>query len=219
MENLGIWVLAIASLPLTFLSCPSFSSVPSHNSMATAAGLRLNFGRADQPPESPLFERQMHTDTEFAEQQQLRHFIETLQARVVKLERINTDLENRLEDQAKQSMTVEAECISIDRKWKARCEALEQEIEKLKAEFVVEKQKGETLRGQLSRAERELYGILQRKYELMRGPMKPGTSIGKPQPFANEQLDMRRDSSWDGGAEDAASSKVSAPMACPAVLP
>jgi hypothetical protein len=39
-----------------------------------------------------------------------------------------------------------------------------------KNEYEILKSKGDRLRGHLSRTERELYGILQRKYELTRGP-------------------------------------------------
>jgi hypothetical protein len=86
------------------------------------------------------------------------------------LEKINVDLEYRLEDQAKQCMAVEKECLEIEREWKKRCECLENEISDWKNEYEILKSKGDRLRGHLSRTERELYGILQRKYELTRGP-------------------------------------------------
>ncbi|RYH20739.1 hypothetical protein EON65_22565 [archaeon] len=163
--------------------------------MANVAELRFNFDRADNASESPLFERQMSTGSEYGEYEQLRVLIESLQQRIVRLERINTDLEGRLEDQAKQSMAVEAECISIDRTWKEKCSTLEQEIIKWKADYQAEKAKGDRLRDQLSRTERELYGILQRKYELMRGPATMGGKGGKM--TAVEQLDIKRNISWD----------------------
>lgn len=118
---------------------------------------------------TPSSQQRLGTD-EFYELQQCRHIIENLQERVQDLERINLDLEYRLEDQAKQCMSVEKECIEIERTWKAKCESLETEICHWKDEYESQKLKGDRLREHLSRTERELYGILQRKYELIRGP-------------------------------------------------
>ena len=117
--------------------------------------------------DAPFFERIGAVE----EMQRYKRAVELLQARVGDLERINTDLEYRLEDQAKQCMTVEKECISLERKWRAKCELLEKDTETWKREYESEKQKSDKLREHLSRTERELYSILQRKYELMRtGP-------------------------------------------------
>ena len=44
------------------------------------------------------------------------------------------DLESRLEDQAKQCMAVEKECIAIDRSWREKAEGLENEIKDWKEE-------------------------------------------------------------------------------------
>jgi len=107
---------------------------------------------------------------EFIELQQYRLIIDNLQERIQNLERINVDLEYRLEDQAKQCMSVEKECIEIERTWKTKCEGLEAEISHWKNEYESQQLKGDRLREHLSRTERELYGILQRKYELIRGP-------------------------------------------------
>ena len=138
--------------------------------MSGATGLRFTFPRHDIIPQhdSPLFER-MGTD-EYAQLQDCRQIIDSLQQRVYDLERINLDLEYRLEDQAKQCMEVEKECVSIERSWKAKCEVLEKEITNWKQQYDAQKLKGDRVREHLSRTERELYGILQRKYELIRGP-------------------------------------------------
>ena len=137
--------------------------------MAGATGLRFTFPRHDVPShDSPLFER-MGTE-EYAQLQDCRQIIDSLQQRVHDLERINLDLEYRLEDQAKQCMEVEKECVSIERNWKAKGKVLEKEIGSWKQQFEAQKLKGDRVREHLSRTERELYGILQRKYELLRGP-------------------------------------------------
>ena len=130
--------------------------------MAGATGLRFNFNKGD----APLFERMTAAD----ELSKCRQIIDALQSRVQDLERINIDLEMRLEDQAKQCMTVERECIAVDRSWKEKNEVLVKEIEEWKKKNATQEMKTNKLREHLSRTEKELYGILQRKYELMRGP-------------------------------------------------
>jgi hypothetical protein len=140
-------------------------------------GMRYNFGRPDAQ-ETPLFERQMASE-ELIELQQMRVMTENLHQRIMNLEKINMDLEARLEEQARQSMAVERECMLIEQRWKAKNEELLVEIEKWKTSFRQEKLKGDRLREQVHRSERELYGILQRKYELMRGP---GTNRSNPAP-------------------------------------
>lgn len=144
------------------------------------AGFRYNNFPRPEYADSPLFERQIGDD--FAELQQCRALLEQQHQRILKLEKINMDLEGRLEEQAKISNAVEAECIAIERKWSTKCEALEEEIVQWKRECEKEKQRGGQLREQLSRTERELYVILQRSYELRRGgpsgPMTVGAGAG-----------------------------------------
>ena len=43
---------------------------------------------------------------------------------------------------------------------------MEREIEEWKKKFLIEEKKGDRLREQISRTEKELYSILQKKYEL-----------------------------------------------------
>ena len=109
-----------------------------------------------------------------------RQVIEALQLRVANLERINVDLEYRLEDQAKQCMNAEKECIETERMWRIKCASLEEDVKSSRSECEVLKTKGDRLRDHLSRTEREMYSILQRKYEIMRGPAGPakGKSSG-----------------------------------------
>jgi predicted RNase H-like nuclease (RuvC/YqgF family) len=116
----------------------------------------------------PLFER-MESD-EYAEAQRNREIIENMQQRLEEMERINFDLEDRLEDQAKLCVDLEHECTEIERNWRDKCVYLEHEIDEWKKRSMVEEKKGDRLREQISRTEKELYSILQKKYELMRGP-------------------------------------------------
>ncbi|KAJ1420807.1 hypothetical protein B484DRAFT_127558 [Ochromonadaceae sp. CCMP2298] len=172
--------------------------------MAGATGLRYNFpgNNRHEVPESPLFERQMGNE-EFVELQQLKLVIDDLQQRIVKLEKINVDLEGRLEDQAKQSMAVEKECLLIEQKWRGSNDELLKEIENWKVAFQGEKLKGDRLREQVHRTERELYGILQRKYELMRGGPTGGNRTGLGNAKANsnpEPSSLRRGENSHSGS-------------------
>lgn len=106
---------------------------------------------------------------EYAELQNNHAIIDSLQMRVRNLEDINIKLEQMLENQAKQNVGLERDSDNMERLWKEKTEELQKNIEKLNTELQSEKLKNERLREHLSRTERELYGILQRKYELMRG--------------------------------------------------
>lgn len=100
-------------------------------------------------------------------------------------------------------MQSEKECMDIERSWKAKCSAMEkvcacveyfiiifhfhlnhslisfQEVEEWKKKCHQQELKADRLREHLSRTERELYGLLQRKYQIMRGPS--GTVPKMPQ--------------------------------------
>jgi len=141
--------------------------------MSGATGLRFTFSSHDNIIggngnvfDAPLFERIGNSE----ELTQCRLTISDLQHRVNDLERINLEIEHRLEEQAKQCMAVEKECTDLERKWKDNCAQLGNEIESWKAAYAAQKLKSDKLREHLSRTERELYSILQRKYELMRNP-------------------------------------------------
>ena len=156
--------------------------------MTGATGLRFAFPRHDIPRyDAPMFER--IGGDEYAQLQNCRQATDTLQQRVLDLERVNLDLEYRLEDQARQCMDIEKECVSIERTWETKCKGFENEIISCKLQFDAQKMKSDRVRDHLSRTERELYGILQRKYELIRGP---GGSGG----LSSSNMSLQR-ASWD----------------------
>lgn len=160
------------------------------------AGLRYKYSQREVP-DSPLFERQLDTN-EYEELQQQKQIIDNLQQRVTNLEKINVDLEYRLEDQAKQTMSVEKECLTLERRWNEHSEELEGEINKWKAAFEAEKVRGERLREHLSRTERELYGILQRKYEFIRGgPKSTGKVPSSSADFSGGSMRRQSSETWD----------------------
>ena len=141
------------------------SYAPPYASKGGGSGDRTN---------SPLFER-MGAEEELL---QCRQIIDALQNRVRDLERINLDLEYRLEDSAKQCMATEKECVAVEMKWKDKTKELEKDIVTWKRTCADQELKTSKLREHLSRTEKELYGILQRKYELMRGPGRGGPGHG-----------------------------------------
>jgi chromosome segregation ATPase len=104
------------------------------------------------------------------EMQQQKELLESMKARMKRLENMNMDLERRLQDQGRQCMAAERECLLIKKEWSQKCQQLEQEIEKWKNECDGQILKTEKMKEHLSRTERELYGILQKKYEFKRPP-------------------------------------------------
>ena len=151
--------------------------------------------------DAPLFER-MGTD-DYNQLQNSRHQTDALQQRIHDLERVNLDLEYRLEDQAKQCMEIEKECVSIERSWKVKCKTFEDEIAAGKKQFEAQKMKSDRVRDHLSRTEKELYGILQRKYELIRGPgVRPGGIEKRPSWDAGKLLMRQATSNGPYGSTD-----------------
>lgn len=122
--------------------------------------------------EVPYFERQESDD--FVALQDSRRIIDVLHHRVRSLENINIDLEYRLEQQAKQTMQAEHEYTEVDRAWQVKYAEMQKEANEWKKRHDELTQKKLKLHEQLYRTERELYGILQRKHELMRGGQPHG---------------------------------------------
>lgn len=119
---------------------------------------------------SPQYFERTNTD-DLAELNACRLMIDSLQQRVNVLEKINIDLEMRLEKQAIETMEIERQILEANKKLKIQEEKSSKERDEWTAKFLNQESKSERLRDHLSRTERELYGILQKKYELMRGPV------------------------------------------------
>lgn len=93
--------------------------------------------------EQPLFER---LDRDNATQlQSALATIEALQQQVATLERINVDLESRLERQARERIEVEHECAEIDRKWREKYNKLEKSMDQLRMQIHKQQQQNERL--------------------------------------------------------------------------
>jgi hypothetical protein len=70
--------------------------------------------------DSTLWQR-TDNDTDFNELHKNRQIIDALQSRLEHLERINMDLEYRLEDQAKQCIAAERECKTTEKLCNIKC--------------------------------------------------------------------------------------------------
>lgn len=125
----------------------------------------------------PLFDYFVNSE-DHVELLHSRQANQELQRRVQELERINDDLEQRLENEAKKNIDIEHECTEIERVWRLKCEVMENKVREWKTKYERQEMKAERLREQISRTERELYGILQRKYEWMRGGGNAGGGGG-----------------------------------------
>jgi hypothetical protein len=148
--------------------------------MAAMGDPRFNFSRTDAGGNNG---HQLHPPpSEKTKDEELLHMrrqMDQLQQRVHILEKMNLNSEARLEDQSKQCLAAEKRCDDIQAEADRREEQLHKEIEKITIKYEEEKQRGERFREQLSRTEREMYGILQRRYEGMRGPnMKKAPNAG-----------------------------------------
>jgi hypothetical protein len=131
----------------------------------------------------PYFSRLDHA--EYNELQQQKEALESMRARLKRMEEMNMDLEFRLQDQGRQCMAAEKECLAIKKEWSQKCQLLENEIKKWKNECDAQISKTEKMKEHLSRTERELYGILQKKYEYVKrggagGGPAPGGGAGGP---------------------------------------
>ncbi|GMI36426.1 hypothetical protein TrRE_jg11946 [Triparma retinervis] len=137
--------------------------------------------------------------------------IQSQNARLAELERVNDDLERRLEIQAKQKMTLESELTAMERQWSMRYSELETERDAWKGAVEAERRRSSGLRDQISRKDRELHRMLQRKYDggrdiragsqmgsnpppVLSGKISPDPKLYPRQPHSSHNSHKRRDS-------------------------
>jgi hypothetical protein len=126
----------------------------------------------------PLFERMVSDDV-----QELKQYAKIIQAqnlRLAELERVNEDLEKRLERQAKEKMSLEAEINATDRAWAERFAQLETERDAWRGTVQAEQRKNASLREQVYRKDKELHRMLQRKYDGAPGGGGGGPNTRQP---------------------------------------
>mmetsp|Transcript_541 Transcript_541/g.1846 ORF Transcript_541/g.1846 Transcript_541/m.1846 type:complete len:247 (-) Transcript_541:181-921(-) len=93
--------------------------------------------------------------------------LRTCMQRISDVEAINVDLEARLESQAREYIELESDAAESLACWKNQYEALVKEASSWKHMHAQQVLKNQKVREQLLRTERELHGILQKKYDIM----------------------------------------------------
>lgn len=102
-----------------------------------------------------------------AEAQDRQSKIRNCLRRIAEVEAINVDLESRLEAQAREYVELESDASESLLHWKAQYSTLVDEASYWKLLHAEQEQKTQKIREQLLRTERELHGILQKKYDIM----------------------------------------------------
>jgi len=102
-----------------------------------------------------------------AEMQECRAQLRITLQRIADVESINVDLESRLEAQAKEYIQLESDAAKSLAHWKMQYKALAEEAGSWKKLHAQQELKNQKIREQLLRTERELHGILQKKYDIM----------------------------------------------------
>lgn len=87
--------------------------------------------------------------------------------RITDVETINVDLEARLEAQAREYIELESDAAELLTHWKTQYKALAEEAGKWKQLHSQQELRNKKIREQLLRTERELHGILQKKYDII----------------------------------------------------
>ncbi|GMH79858.1 hypothetical protein TrLO_g2717, partial [Triparma laevis f. longispina] len=128
----------------------------------------------------PLFERLVSDDVQ--ELKSYSRIITTQNERLATLERVNDDLERRLERMAKEKMRLEAECVATERHWAEKYAELENQNNQWKKNVETEQRKNGHLREQIYRKDKELHRILQRKYDGGPGKLPPGAPPANTNP-------------------------------------
>ena len=123
-------------------------------------------GNFAQQGDAPLFER-MGQD-ELAEIQLIQQQLGESEERRMELERINLDLERRLEVQAKERMNNESEMAEETRVWQQRLAQADDRCKEWKGRCEMEQKHREVLVEKLRRTEKELHRILQKKYDIVK---------------------------------------------------
>jgi len=100
----------------------------------------------------PLFERLVSDDVQ--ELKSYSRIIQSQNARLSELERVNDDLERRLESQAKYKMEMEAEFSRMERLWGTRYNEISEERDAWKGAVEAERRRCKGLREQISRKDR-----------------------------------------------------------------
>jgi hypothetical protein len=132
---------------------------------------------------TPLFERLV--TEEYQELKAYTRIIEGQNRRLVELERIHGDLENRLELESRGRTQLEATLERRERDWTIKYHKLEKDRDDWKNEVSQEQAKNARLRDQVVRKDQDIHRMLQRKYDNQR-------ESGSGQPIRNVRHNERQ---------------------------
>ncbi|ETI42027.1 hypothetical protein F441_12735 [Phytophthora nicotianae CJ01A1] len=162
--------------PLSFSSTNSSGQIGTRSGMlgtqAPGAGNWGNsFGQRTDMDSVPLFEREHRNDSQLVQRLQneladAKRFVEAQARRQNDLEYVNEDLERRLEQEALDRITLDAQKAEDEKRWQHEKAELQEQIKTWEARFEEETRRRSMTEERLRRAEKELYRMHQKKYDI-----------------------------------------------------
>ncbi|RLN55802.1 hypothetical protein BBJ29_006690 [Phytophthora kernoviae] len=119
----------------------------------------------------PLFEREHRNDSQLVQRLQnelsdAKRFVEAQARRQNDLEYVNEDLERRLEQEALDRITLDAQKSEDEKRWQQEKEVLHGQLKSWEQRFEEETRRRSMAEERLRRAEKELYRMHQKKYDI-----------------------------------------------------
>ncbi|KAL8011516.1 hypothetical protein Plhal710r2_c051g0157571 [Plasmopara halstedii] len=161
---------------------PSFSSTDSSRQIYLKSGMLgtqtpgtgnwgKSFGQRTDMDSVPLFEREHRNDSQLVQRLQneladAKRFVEAQARRQNDLEYVNEDLERRLEQEALERITLDAQKAEDEKRWQREKVALQEQLQTWEARFEEETRRRSMAEERLRRAEKELYRMHQKKYDI-----------------------------------------------------
>ncbi|EQC28765.1 hypothetical protein SDRG_13448 [Saprolegnia diclina VS20] len=140
--------------------------------LATDKSAKWNHGNPhDMEANVPLFERERRQDSQMVmrlqnELQDTKKALEAQTRRHNDLEYVNEDLERRLEIEARERINMEASRAEDERKWETERARLQEEARMWERKCDEEARRRAVIEERLRRSDKELYRMLQKKYDI-----------------------------------------------------
>lgn len=191
---------------------------PNHHPAGYAPG-RYGSGEAsfspvagDQFGHAPLFQRLEPGSDHFADIQELQRHVDAWRLRASDFERMNADLEQRLQKQGNQRMQLEAALTDARRQHDRAIEEKQGEIDELHKRVKQLTSANRRVREQYQRAEHELLGVLAKKYEMVETAKREARKQVAEEEAIKRDLSRRRQRiDGAGAAEDPSQQASSGP--------
>ncbi|GMF37640.1 unnamed protein product [Phytophthora fragariaefolia] len=144
---------------------------PMLGTQAPASNWGTSFGTRTDMDSVPLFEREHRNDSQLVQRLQneladAKRFVEAQARRQNDLEYVNEDLERRLEHEALDRITLDAQKAEDEKRWQQEKAALQEQLKSWEARFEEETRRRAMAEERLRRAEKELYRMHQKKYDI-----------------------------------------------------